>query len=107
MATTVTLRHKDTGITKEGFFGFSWTTLFFGPFPALFRGDFLTFIGYFFILLIVGFFTLGIGALFMGLIWAFMYNKYYTTRLLERGYMIADEGSAGAAARSALGVVQS
>ncbi|KWT98179.1 conserved hypothetical membrane protein [Variovorax sp. WDL1] len=89
---------------KNGFYGFSWTTLFFGFFPALFRGDFLTFIGGFVIAVIIGLMTFGIGALAIGIIWAFMYNKYYTRRLLERGYSLAGSEGENALAASALGM---
>ena len=53
MATKVVMKHKDSGILKNGYFGFSWTTLLFGFFPALFRGDFITFIGGFIIVIIM------------------------------------------------------
>ena len=86
MATAVMLRHRDSGITKRAFYGFSWTTLFFGFFPALFRGDFLTFIGGFVVLVILGILTVGIGSGIAMFIWAFFYNGYYSRRLLERGY---------------------
>ena len=86
MATKVMLRHGASGLSKTGFYGFSWTTFFFGMFPALFRGDFLTFIGAFAVLAILGAFTMGIGAAIAMFVWAFFYNKYYTRRLLERGY---------------------
>lgn len=105
MATRIALRHKDTGIIKNGFYGFSWTTLFFGFFPALFRGDFITFIGGFVISVIIAMMTMGIGAFFISLIWAFMYNKYYTSRLLERGYVLAGSDADNAMAASALGIV--
>jgi len=107
MATTVAMKHKDTGILKEGFYGFSWTTMFFGFFPALFRGDFMTFIGGFAICVIIGLMTLGIGALLVGFVWAFMYNKYYTRKLLERGYVFSDSASTNAAAAAALEVAHS
>ena len=89
---------------KEGFYGFSWTTLFFGFFPALFRGDFLTFIGGFAVSVIIGIFTFGIGVLFIGLIWAFLYNKYYTRKLLERGYALAGTDSENSSAAAAIGM---
>jgi len=107
MATKIAMRHKDSGIVKNGFYGFSWTTLFFGFFPALFRGDFITFIGGFVVSLIIAAFTLGIGAFFIGLVWAFMYNKYYTRKLLERGYIFAGSESENALAAAAVGVVVS
>lgn len=91
---------------KEGFYGFSWTTLFFGFIPALFRGDFITFVGGFVISLIIAVFTLGVGALFINLVWAFMYNKYYTRKLLEQGYAFAGSDGDNALAAASLGVAQ-
>lgn len=104
MATRIALRHKETGIVKDGFYGFSWTTFFFGFFPALFRGDFITFIGAFVITAIIGVVTLGFGAFFVGVVWAFMYNKYYTRKLIERGYMLAGSDADNTLAAAALGI---
>lgn len=89
MAKIIQMKHKLLGVNKTGFYGFSWTTLFFGFFPALFRGDFLTFIGGFFVVIILGFMTLGVGSLIAMLVWAFFYNDYYTKKLLECGYEFA------------------
>ena len=97
MADTVMLRHPKTGIVKKGFYGFSWTTLFFGGFPALFRGDIVMGL----IVLVINFFTFGVA----GLIWAFFYNKTYTHKLLEQGYELADGEAKNALARSKLGIV--
>jgi len=47
MATRVKMKHKDTGLTKDGFVGYSWTTLFWGFWPALFRGDYATAFDYY------------------------------------------------------------
>lgn len=96
MATVVMMKHPQSGIVKKGFYGFSWTTLFFGGFPALFRGD----IAVGLIVFVANFFTAGIA----GLIWAFMYNKSYTHKLLEQGYIFADSEAANDLARAKLGV---
>ena len=102
VAKVVMLRHRDSGLMKKGYFGFSWTTLFFGMFPALFRGDFVTFIGAFVVLVILGVFTFGIGFGLAMFVWAFLYNGYYTRRLLERGYVLADSDSVMAEAKMRL-----
>ena len=54
MAERILMINKSTGIQKDGFYGYSWTTLFFGPFVPLFRADFLTFLGYFIVVVFVG-----------------------------------------------------
>lgn len=82
--------NNSTGISKTGFHGFSWTTFFFGPFPALFRADYLTFIGYFAIAVIISVVTAGVGWFLMGIVWAFIYNGFYTKKLLEKGYTFND-----------------
>ena len=98
MATTVMMKHPDLGIVKKGFFGFSWTTFFFGGFPALFRGD--LFIGL--LVIIINFITFGVA----GLIWAFFYNKSYTIKLVEKGYKFADSEGIVSLAKSKLGIVE-
>ncbi|WP_223871824.1 hypothetical protein [Candidatus Dactylopiibacterium carminicum] len=67
MATRIVLQHKETGFIKNGYYGFSWTTLFFGFMPALFRGDFITFFGAFAVMLIIGLVTVGFGTFFVSL----------------------------------------
>lgn len=96
MAKIVMMKHPKTGVVKKGFFGFSWTTLFFGGFPALFRGDILTGV----IVTVISLLTFGIG----GIIWAFFYNKKYTTTLLEKGYKFADSEGIVSLAKSSLGI---
>lgn len=95
MAKTVMMKHS-SGLVKKGFYGFSWTTWFFSGIPAIFRGDWLT--GG--ILLLIGWTT---GTL-ASLIWAFIYNKKYTLKLIETGYVFADSPQTVAAAQAALGV---
>jgi hypothetical protein len=104
MAHVVMLKHRDSGLIKRGYYGFSWTTFFFGFFPPLFRGDFLTFIGAFVVLVILGIVTFGSGAAIAMFVWAFFYNKYYTRKLLERGYAFADSEGTVAEAKHRLGV---
>lgn len=107
MAKVILMRHKEHGIVKKGYYGFSWTTLFFGFLPALFRGDFITFLGGFTISLILGMATLGIGWLVTSLIWAFFYNKYYTRKLVERGYVFNDTAQLNEQAALSIGVANS
>ena len=83
-STKVVLKHSTSSLLKEAPLGFSWTTLFFFYFPALFRGD----IKWGIIMFVVSCLTLGISAL----VFPFIYNKIYARGLLEKGYMPADEG---------------
>jgi hypothetical protein len=89
MAERILMKNSNTGIQKDGFYGYSWTTLFFGPFVPLFRADFLTFLGYFAVLVVIGLITAGFGAFLCFIIWSFFYNSYYTKKLLEKGYEFA------------------
>lgn len=103
MATAVRMTHQDTGLIKTGYIGFSWTTLFFGFFPPLFRSDFKTFIGAFIVMFIIALVTMGIGVFVASLAWAFMYNKYFTRSLIERGYRFTDTDSLNQQAKAAVG----
>jgi hypothetical protein len=102
MAEIIPLRHKTSGIMKDGVYGFSWTTFFFGCFPALFRGDFLTFVGTFVVLFFLGLVTAGIGTFIGMFLWAFFYNSYYTKKLLEKGYEFAGTAEQNAEAAKVL-----
>ena len=96
MATQIMLKHPQTGIIKKGLYGFSWTTLFFGGFPALFRGDIVVGLA----LIVITILTCGIA----GIIWAFVYNKRYTLALIEKGYVFAGAEAENDLASRALGV---
>ena len=101
MATRVILKHHDTELLKSAYYGFSWTTLFFGMFPSLFRGDFLTFVGAFVVYLILAIMSYGILPFIASILWAFLYNKYHARRLIERGYRInPNDPNADAAKRA-------
>jgi hypothetical protein len=104
MATKINMLNPDTGLIKTGFYGFSWTTFFFGAFPALFRSDFITFVGVFVVLTIIAIATEGFGIFLAMIVWAFMYNKYYTRRLIERGFKFNGTVEENARAAKALGV---
>jgi hypothetical protein len=60
--------------------GFSWTTFFFGGWPALIRQDWIWGFG----LLIACVFTWGIA----GIVASFFYNKVYIKGLFEKGYTL-------------------
>ncbi|OXS57644.1 hypothetical protein B1A99_16440 [Cohnella sp. CIP 111063] len=86
----VQLRNAAGGL-KQAKLGFSWTTFFFGFFPALFRGDLKWAAIMFITACAFGVFTLGFGAWVPGIIFSFIYNKMYIKELLEKGYRPADE----------------
>lgn len=68
-----TSRKRDKGYT-----GVSWTCLFFGPFPALYRGHLFGFIG----MTIVNLATFGLSAF----VFIFVYNAWHYHSLLSRGF---------------------
>jgi NADH:ubiquinone oxidoreductase subunit H len=74
----IALRNETNGHTIYAPEGFSWTTLFFGGFPAIFRGDILVGI----LILVLNVFTMCIASV----IFAFVYNKMYINKYLEKGY---------------------
>ena len=98
MARKVALLHPQTGLMKSGFYGFSWTFLFFGWFVPLFRGELLIALLHFTITVI----TIGLWQI----IFAFLYNKQYTSRLLEKGYVLNDTEEVNAEARQKLGITR-
>jgi hypothetical protein len=79
----ILLLKTQNGVMKQAVMGFSWTTLFFGFFVPLFRGD----LKWFVIMIICDFLSFGI----TNIIFSFIYNKLYIKKLLENGYMPADD----------------
>lgn len=76
---------NQNGLVKETKAGFSWTTLIFGFFVPLLRGD----LKWAIIMLIVNLVVvavLGPVAPILWIIWAFTYNKIYIKDLYEKGY---------------------
>jgi len=96
MASPVTIQHPANGLTKTGYYGFSWTYLFFGWLVPLIRGE----ISVALIHLVLSMFTCG----FWQLIMPFLYNKQYMTRMLEKGYILKDSEPVMAQARATLGI---
>lgn len=97
MATPVVVRHSTSGLTKRGYYGFSWTYFLFGWWVPLIRGE-----------LVVALLHLIFTCLTFGLwqiIVSFLYNKQYMTRLLTNGWVLADSEGNNALAASKLGIV--
>ena len=76
---TINFQNK-SGIVKEAPVGFSWTTFFFGFFPALIRGDWLWAL----IICAATFVTFGLS----GIVFAFIYNRLYIQGLLKQGFKV-------------------
>ncbi len=119
---TTTINLKKDNLIKKGFVGFSWTTLFFSFWVPIIRGDarwaIVMFISLFCYFVVVGtiidgmfpdtdidkipddeltgiFLIIFLSYIIINIIIASIYNKQYTTRLLESGYEPADEYSRG------------
>jgi hypothetical protein len=91
------IKHPQSGMTKKGYVGFSWTYLFFGWFVPLFRGE----VGVAALHLLFSLCTFWVWQLIM----PFLYNKQYMTRMLvERGYVLDDSEPTNTMARLKLGI---
>jgi hypothetical protein len=104
MATELTLRHRDTGLAAKAYTGFSWTTALFGPFPALFRADYITFLVYVAVVAVALLVTVGIALPFIvaaNVVWGFLYNANHLRRLIEKGYVLADGDATNVKAQQA------
>ena len=98
MAKKVNLLNPKNGLIKQGFYGFSWTYLFFGWFVPLFRGE----LGVAALHLLFTIVTFG----FWQIIVCFLFNKQYMTRMIEKGYELNDDESVMNAARMKLGIAK-
>ena len=98
MAKRVQLIQPETGLMKSGYYGFSWTFLFFGSFVPIFRGELFISLLHFVITVV----TFGLWQVII----AFLYNKQYMTRMLEKGYVLNDTEEVNEAARLKLGIAK-
>jgi len=76
--TSIIFKNPNTGSMKEAPVGFSWTTFFFGCFPALFRGD----LKYGLLQFVIAIITMG----FSNIVFGFIYNKFYIKDLIGQGF---------------------
>ena len=98
MAKRIQLINPETGLMKSGYYGFSWTFLFFGWFVPIFRGELFISLLHFVITVV----TFGLWQVII----AFLYNKQYMTRMLEKGYVLDDTEEVNEAARLKLGIAK-
>ena len=96
MATKVMIIHPTSGLSRKGYFGFSWTYLFFGWWVPMFRGE----LGVAALHLLFTIVTFGLWQIVV----AFLYNKQFMTRMLEKGYVLGDTEEVMTQARIALGI---
>ncbi len=76
---------NSTGEVRSATIGISWTSLFFGFFVPLFRGDYKWALIFFFADLI----TFGIA----NIVFCFIYNGMYIRELLQKGFRPMDDFS--------------
>jgi hypothetical protein len=74
------MENPQTGRIKDASVGFSWTTLFFGIFVPLVRGDGKWAL----IMFLLGLLTFGLS----WLVFPFLYNKLYLKDLLGNGFKV-------------------
>ena len=82
--TKIIFENPKTGQIKEAPVGFSWTVLFFGFFPSLFRGDWKWAI----IMFLLAMLTFGLS----GFAFMFIYNKFYIKDLIDSGFKAKSVG---------------
>jgi hypothetical protein len=86
MAYAIPMIEPQTRKRAVAYSGISWTCLFFGPFPALYRGHILGFVG----MSLVNLATLG----FSVPVFIFVYNAWHYHSLLAQGYRSARDSYA-------------
>ena len=90
MATPIKMTNSKTGITKEGYIGFSYSYFFLGIFNMgwlvpLYRGELLLAL----VCLVIHVLTLPFWVI-TAVVFGLFFNKYYTLKLIEEGYTFSD-----------------
>ena len=80
MATKIMLQHANSGLLREGYYGFSWTFLLFGGIVCFFRRE----PGYGFAHMAASFLTFGL----WNLLFCFLYNRQNLRRMVESGWKL-------------------
>jgi hypothetical protein len=93
---TIFVRHRESGLVKRAYLGWSWTYQLFGWFVPVFRGE----VGIALLHLAITIFTFGIFQIVM----PFLYNKQQMTRLLTSGWELSDSEEVETYARKQLGM---
>lgn len=81
MAQSIPIKYEQSGLTKMGYYGFSWTYLLFGWFVPLVRGE----LGVAALHLLFTIVTAGLWQLVV----CFLYNSQYMNRMLTSGWVLA------------------
>lgn len=96
MAEKFLMKNESSGQLKQTFLGYSWTMLFFNAFAPLFRGDLRTF--FTLIALNIAVILASPNIIFLycvifmpGFIYSFLWNKEYTKKLIEKGFVFAED----------------
>jgi hypothetical protein len=85
---SIVFKHPTFGTVKTAPVGFSWTTVIFGFWPALFRGDFKWAGINFGVCVLVSLVTMGFGVIVCNIAFGVLYNKMYVKELLSKGYQV-------------------
>tara|TARA_B100001094_G_scaffold194126_1_gene187978 strand:- start:112 stop:432 length:321 start_codon:yes stop_codon:yes gene_type:complete len=92
----IKIRHKESGIESTLFVGYAWTYFLFGFFVPIFRGEITIGLSH----LILSLLTLGLFQLVM----PFLYNRQYSTRLLNDSWVLNDIPEKNELAEARLGI---
>lgn len=90
MATAIKMTNNKTGITKDGYIGFSYSYFFLGIFNMgwivpLYRGEILLAL----VCLTIHVLTLPLWII-TAVVFGLFFNKFYTLKLIEEGYRFSD-----------------